>query len=83
MCMFEKQTLRDSRSVCAKFHTNVLCLSAFTQLLNNTCMIRGKLTPMHKIYKILYSGWLWEYCSHIKNMMTYFFQSSKSCFFSI
>lgn len=82
MCMFAKQSLRDGRSMCAKFHTNALCLSAFTQLLNNTCMIREKLTPMYKIYKILYTGWLWEYCSHIKNTMTYFFSELKVVFFS-
>jgi len=64
--MFEKQGQIDSRSVCAKFHTNALCLSAFTQILNNTCMTRGKLTPPYKIYKILWMvmGILLTYKKH-------------------
>lgn len=41
-CVCLKQSLTDSRSVCAKFHSNALFQSAFTQLLNNACMIRGK-----------------------------------------
>lgn len=53
MGMFEKQSRRDSRSVCAKFHASALCLSAFTQLLNNACVVRGKLTPTYKIHTVL------------------------------
>lgn len=66
MGMFEKQSLGDSRSVCARFHANAFCLSAFTLLLNNTCVISGKLTPMYKIYKILWvvMGILLAYKKH-------------------
>lgn len=80
-CVCLKQSLRDSRSVCARFHSNALCQSAFTQLLNNTCMIRGKSHQCIKYIKYFTLDGDGNTACIEKNMMTYFLQSSQLLFF--
>lgn len=80
-CVCLKQSLRDSRSVCVPH----FILMLYASLLSHSSWIihydKREVTPMYKIYKVLYSGWWWEFCSHRKKVMTYFLQSSQLLFF--
>lgn len=80
-CVCLKQSLRDSRSICAKFHSNALCQSAFTQLLNNACMIRGKSHQCIKYIKYFTLAGDGNTALIEKTWWPTFFRAHSCCFF--
>lgn len=80
-CVCLKQSLRDGRSVCAAFHSNALCQSAFTQLLNNTCMIREKSHQCIKYIKYFTLDGDGNSARIEKKWWPTFFRAHSCCFF--
>lgn len=71
----------DSRNVCATFHPNALCQSAFTQLLNNTCMIRGKSLQCIKYIEFFTLDGGGNTAGIEKTWWPTFFRAHSCCFF--